>query len=60
MVAEYFQALHQGETSIDHGGKLPGKNNNILTGNLGFEHLDIFKEIFWLFFDFSRGDPDFF
>ncbi len=49
-----FQALEQGQSGIDHGGKLSGKNNDIPFLDLGLQKRNIFKQIFGLFPNSSR------
>ena len=60
LVAEDFQTLHQGKTSINHGGKLSCENYHILAGHFWLEKFYVFQKIFRFFFKFRRGDPDFF
>ena len=45
LLAENLQTLHQWQAGIDHGRHLPGEDDEILAGDLGFEEFDIFEQI---------------
>ena len=59
LVAKDFQALHQRKTCIDHGGKLPGEDYDLLARYFRLEEFYVFKKILRLFLEFRGCNPDF-
>ena len=51
LVGQNGKPLHKGKTGINHGGKLPGENNQVFAGYFRLHERYVRKEVFWLFFD---------
>ena len=51
------EALNDRQSGIDHGRKLPGKNDDIMFFDLRLEKGNVFKKVFRFFLDFGYRNP---